>query len=715
MLVGLVFLILSPAVLLYGMMMENGYEVYNPTTRTNDWVKGNWAGSLLNLFTVLSVWITAPCIAYGIVGRERKRPPQRGMKFNMFSFGFLLILYALAILTLYSFFFVVNPAQVSVLTIEKLSWFSVRLTTTLTLAAVLLLAVLFLKFPHTAGNENIKEIASTLTLLAIGLLLFFFGYGDPVFHELVGSKIFGDYRTVVTLFTVASAGFSGIFWIGAQIYRGAAKPIFIFLNEKSKTVPLLNFEPGKIRRIDIGLEQRAILLRKQVRRVKIVFKLLLFSTSAAALLVIVFNSLNLLGPIFSFLDDPILGTFRVLSAFLSWYFFSLIPIGVIIVFAEYVRAHFEKRLAIPAICDDAELRDMVKQISSDMKIQPPKIFFLDDELTPLATRDGSEYCLFVFKGPAQELREVSASCLKAAIAHEISHIKNNDVDDMAIIRSLQESLDEVFYRISQISLPLIILFPFSLALVGFIPLWIIPMTIILFVVPFYFGILPHFVFPAILSIIAGIIYFPIATLLGKLMTMIEKNADLEATRLMGDVKPVMDYLAVVQRKQENTLDTVRKTLQSFSTIIRNSSLRDYFLETPSIVVRGIHSYSIALYSTASDRLKNLQETRRQDETLYTVLGRLVFFVKEAIIDIFTNKYCRIGLFVGALYVAPTVFFVADFAVVRNLPLSIIYAVASVVIIAKAAKYTGSILDLVDEATADHKHSLKREIAKRLSS
>jgi Zn-dependent protease with chaperone function len=718
MIVGLVFLILSPAVFLYGMMLENGYEVYNPTTRNNDWVKGSWTGSLLNIFTVVSIWITAPCIAYGIVGRERKRPPQKGMNFNVFSFGSLLILYALAILGLYSFFFVFNPAQVLVPTIEKPSWFSVRLTTTLTLAAVLLSAILFLKFPHTAGNENIKEIASILTLFVVGLLVFFLGYGDPVFHELAGSKIYGDYRTAVALFAIASGGFSGIFWIGAQIYRGEAKPIFMFLSEKSEKIPLLNFEPEKTRRIEAGLEQRTILLGKQVRRVKVAFKLLLLTASIMAFFMILLNTLNLLGPISILSSNPIPGVFGILSAFLGWYFFSLIPIGIIVVFVEYVRIRFAKRTyteALPVVCDNAELHDIVEQTSADMKIQPPKIALLDWVSSPLVTKIGSEYCLLISKTFVQELKATSTSHLKAVIAHEMSHISNNDYYDIAVIESLQKSLERVFYRISQISLPLIILFPFSLALVDFIPPWIIPVAFLLFFVPFSFGILPHFAFPVIVSVIAGIIYFPIAALLGKLTLMMEMNADLQAARLLRSAEPIKEYLIILRSREESTVDMVRKTLMSFGPMIQNLSWRDYFLETPSIVVKGIHDYCTASYSTAQNRLKNLQETQIVQETLYTVLGRFVFLLKGAILDVFQNSYCRIGLFIGALYVAPTVFFVADFAVVRNLPLSIIYAVASVIIVAKATKYTSSILDLVDQAVSDRKHSLKRQIVKWLSS
>jgi len=707
--IGLIFLILSPAVLLYGTVLEKGYAVFNADTQTQDWTKGiPWIGYLVSLTAAVSLWTMIPCFIYGITGERNQDFQGRSLKSIILSFDVhILVLYALVIIILYYLCFTLNAIPPHFPTMITQNSLTIRLITLFTLSLLWMFAVLPIIFPRKCEIGTITEILSALSLLIVGLLSHFLGLGSSYFYEVVGAKLYRDYQGGIVLLLIVSGGISGIFWVIAQIYRGKANKIFEFLQKKSEKVPLLDFKPEEIKRVRIGFEQRSKIFRESVKRSKIAFKVLLFAMVGLASFGIFINTKNLLESIFSVLNDPVSGILGIPTAFLAWYFFSLIPFAIIIVFVEYLRARFRKEEIPQFVSNDLGLDSLVNEVSSEMNVKPPRIVVLDRSVVILETNPmfvlkvGDECVLFVSSEFVEDLRRASdIKILKAAIAHELSHIKNEDVDDLVAIRSLRKSLKNVFHKFSRISFPLVLAFPFSIALLGFLPFGL---TIMLFFLFFWLlskEIIPHLLFPAAVSVVAGIIYYPLAVLLGKLMARMEMRADLEAANIVGDAETVSLMLYTTRKFDKTNLDVVRDVMGEFRDMVEESSWKDYFLKTPGIIIQGMHDYFYATYSNIPNRLKNLKEAEMTRETWRTILGRLIFFLKGSIVDIFINEHCRMGMVLGGL-IAPFVFIILffGFGMKPNYVLSTIYTIAFVFIVAKTTKYAYSIEAVVDQATA----------------
>jgi len=703
-LIGVIFLLVSPAVLLYGTVIERGYEIYSPITQTKDWIKGNpLLGYLVSLSSAISLWIMIPCFIYSVIANEKKVVGKKSAKARMVSLDLLPLFYALGIMVLYCLCFILNSIPPYFSTVVDSNSTTIRQATALVLFSLWIIALICIGFTRSFKHETAGGIFFSLALLVSGLLSFFLGFGNSFLYQISGSKLYTDYSGAVSILLAASGGVLVPCWTFVQIHRGKANRIFAFLRTRSERIPLLNFEPASVEQIDVGSERRYYLFLERTRRLKALFKVLLFVAAISASLIIYFNTRNLIDEFLLIPKDPILGLLGLPAAFLAWYFFSLIPIGIVVVIIEYLRARFLRTQVPDLDASDLELDSLVKEMSKEMGIQPPKTVVLTSSAAILETnpmfvwKAGDIYFLVASSGFIDDLRKSSSLILKAAVAHELAHIKNRDVEDRIVIWALRESLNKAFYRISKISLPLVLLFPFSIILLDFLPFWLIFAAFLVFFILLGKEIIPHIMFPIVISSIAGVVYFPTAMLLGKLSSMTEMCADMEAVNVLGTPKPVKEMLLKVQKYEKTTSDIIADTVKPFREMIDRLAWKDYFLKTPGIIIQGIHSYGLAAYSTIPARVANLDETRIKKETIYTILGRIVFFLKKSAVDTFTNTHCRTGLIIGSIWVAPTVFIVSVTAIVRNLSLSIIYTAASLIIIAKATKYVYSILDAVEKA------------------
>jgi Zn-dependent protease with chaperone function len=705
-LIGLIFLLVSPAVLLYGTVVERGYEMYNPITQTQDWVKGNpLLGSLISLFSAISLWIMIPCFIYGVVASEKGGAGKRSPKARIVSLDLIPLFYALGIISLYSLCFIFNSIPPYFPTVVVPNSTTIRNDTVLVLFSLWIIALIFVRFIRSFKHEAVGEISFSLALLVSGLLSFFLGVGNSFLYQIAGSKLYADYSGAVSILLAASGGILVPCWAFAQIHRGKANRIFAILRTQSDKIPLLNFEPASVEQIDVGSERRYHLFLKRTKRLKLLFRVLLFIAAISASLIIYFNTRDLIDKFLLIPQDPLPGMLGLPAAFLAWYFFSLIPIGVVVVLIEYLRARF-LRTQIPDLdTSDLEFDSLVKGMSKEMGVQPPRTVVLTDSTTILETnpmfvwKASDTYFLVASSRFIDDLRKSSDLTLEAAIAHELAHIKDRDVEDRILFQTLRESLDKAFYRISKISLPLVLLFPFSIVLLDFLPFWLIFVAFLAFFILLGKEIIPYIMFPVVISAIAGVVYFPTAMLLGKLSSMTEMCADMEACNVLGTRKPMKEMLLKLQRYEKTTSDIIADTVKPFREMIDRLAWKDYFLKTPGIIIQGVHSYGLAAYSTIPARVANLDETRIKKETIYTILGRIVFFLRKSAVDTFTNTRSRTGLIIASIWVAPTVFVVSVTSVVRNLPLSIIYTVASLVIVGKATKYVYSILDTIEKATS----------------
>jgi hypothetical protein len=542
-------------------------------------------------------------------------------------------------------------------------------------------------------------------LLFFGLIML--GWNLPLsawFKKTFGLVIDSSYFIIEGIIWTNVAGISLI--IDLTTYRKA-------FSQFLSNLTVVKRADVSLKRTDfhvMGYEEKSKRLVRKAKTLKFVFRLLSLLVIILCLYYVYQNITYFVGILLSIdlsLRGLLSGSIALVQNSITLYLVSIIPIYVVLVFIS--------SLIIPSSASDSRLEEvkqgqfveLVRSEAKKLDVPVPKVAYKSNVAVLETIRCEKSDWILANPEMVDALLKNHPLELRVAIMHEFSHIINGDVNDKTRIYNVRSSLKLGTSRLMRVLGPLAVAFPLSVILVAGVPMpstiayYFTMMSFTIFLIGIAFsaelirsGIRPVHVAPFLVSLFVGIIFLPLAIFWGKLDSLIQKRADLEATTYLKSKEQMISLLTVIQNAVRNDPKiVVREGAKEIGSIFQNESWKEYIFSVPPIILDGIYEYCQRYYSNISSRIDNLTHNEEIEYTKWTLLKRAISWIIGFFVDIPRNEGSRIALVLG-LIAFPAIFIINYFPTNGNVAVSGIYTVITIIIIAKMGKYVLKLRNLI---------------------
>lgn len=441
-------------------------------------------------------------------------------------------------------------------------------------------------------------------------------------------------------------------------------------------------------------EEKYRLLVRKIRLLKLVFRIFFMSVIFVSLYVLYLNLVNLVN---IFLHFSIGDLFSFLQQTVSFYLFSLAPLSIVLVYGGSLFFEFftPKERFLEAK-EDRFVRLVIRSASS-LGLVVPKVMYRTDVSTLSAVNYKRDRWIIANPQFVKILIQSCPSELEAAVVHELRHFMNGDVEDRTRMFNILFSLETASGSLMRILIPLFLTLPFSIIILPW-PTFLIPLTFLVFV--FFVKLLEEgvhavLIAPFLVSLVAGLLFIPLAVYWGKLNSLMEKRADIEAANSLESSQYLASMLQRLQSAANITpMDVVNQKKEEIGSIIERERWQGYFFSIPAIILSGIFQYYQRYYLNIDSRLENLQTSESKEVTWKTTLRRTILSIYNFFSDIISNEDSRVAFFFGLL-LSPFIFMYVYFTHLGNFVTCIIYTIVILIIISKIAKYAVELSRLLE--------------------
>lgn len=538
-----------------------------------------------------------------------------------------------------------------------------------------------------------KEAIFSIAVLICGYVTIQFATNLCLWLELgVGIILDESFVTFWGIVGIVAGGVSIIIMIIVWTYANASL-IHVFL----KNLTLVKRIYTQLVKADfhiVSYEEKYRLLVRKIRLLKLIFRIFFMSIIFVSLYVLYLNLANLIN-IFSHFSIGDLFTF--LQQTISFYLLSLAPLTIVLVYGgNLFFKFFTPKERFLEAKEDRFVR-LVIMAASSLGLVAPKVMYRMEVSTLSAINYKRDRWIIANPQFVKILIQSCPSELEAAVVHELRHFMNGDIEDRTRMFNILFSLETTSGSLMRILIPLFLTLPFSIIILPW-PTFLIPLTFLVFV--FFVRLLEEGVHavvlaPFFISLVTGLLFIPLAVYWGKLNSLMEKRADIEAANSLKSSEYLVSMLQRLQSAANITpINVVDQKKEEISSIIERKSWQEYFFSIPAIILSGIFQYYQRYYLSIDSRLENLQISEIKEVTWKTTLRRTILAIYNFFSDIISNENSRVALFFGLL-LSPFIFMYMYFTHLGNFATCIIYTIVILIIISKIAKYAVELGRLIE--------------------
>jgi Zn-dependent protease with chaperone function len=539
----------------------------------------------------------------------------------------------------------------------------------------------------------------------LSIVFFLIGY-YTFFILQAGEDIGIQYFKAVGAFLMAIGGASSIILVFLAAIEGAFSPL---------VDPIVRYLEKKYRRVipqsvldenTFEVTQRVKLeeLENRLTKMKLLFRLVFAGLIILSVSLISANLILTTQTVLSILTNPstdiLQKTVGVVGNVYSSFFFLAAPASMIVLYFAYKKALSSKNQQVLSVGMDDHIKVVVEHCAKQMNLRVPRLIGLVESLPDItATRYRGENALFVTLGFINHFRDKPRE-LKAAIIHELMHIKNGDIDDKTRIAMIRDSILSTFNVFTKLTIPFVVLFPFSLAftglgLIGTIGIVISALLFFVGLVFLFVPILPILIAPFLVGAIGSIFLIPIALILGKINQLMETRADIGAAVVLKNEASIASLLHELKCVAPTAFDAVKSTVRKLS-LFEDKPWKEHIYGTPGIIMAGAYDYCLFWQSNVSSRLAMLEAPKVTHFTKKATIEKFRIFIGSFFRDMIRDEGSRIGLVLGLLF-SPFFYMIAFWTFLRNPILCFLLTFLFVTIFSKGTKYVLLLLAVISKA------------------
>lgn len=553
-----------------------------------------------------------------------------------------------------------------------------------------------------------SDVALSILVLILGIVTFeWSNLASSLFSQVFGVSIDESY--------IAIGGMIGIV-IGGL-------PLIIDLIGYNKRIGRFVISLPPVKQADIvlkrtefrtvGFEERSNDLFRKTRKLKWVFHIVSLLALFVCLYYVFQNITYFISILLSIdlsLTGLLGGTIAVVQNFFTLYVVSVIPAALVFIFGTSLLIRPRASDVGLTEADQDKFVELVRSEAAEIGVTAPKVAYKRE--VPILETIKCEKSNWIIANPQviNLLLENHLSELRAATAHELSHIRNGDVNDKTRMYNIHSSLELGTSRLMLILGPLAALFPFSLVLVtgppvpSIVAAYFEILTVGLLLIGIGLivewlknGIMPVHVVTLLVCIIVGVVFLPFAIFWGKLNSLIERRADLEAAKYLQSIDGMVSLLKLLQTAiKAEPKEVINQKAKKIGAMLQEGNWRNYSISIPLAVLEGIYDFCQRYYLNINSRIKNLTIQEDVRPTRGTAVRQAILSIARFFTDIPRNKGSMTGLAIGFVF-SPVIFVIHYFPNNGNLIITTFLTIITIMIIAKIGKYVREFSQLIKES------------------